>query len=181
MHKTFTNEFIYQLFALLLSVLVVHAVYVTVVWPNARADIEYNRAMAKQDPNFTSERSWYIVLKDWEQESCFILGFWALAIMGYKTRGLSRERRILDRQLVPIAEGMRILPEDTREYVRQLQTLPDPERGLLVPRALLHALQRFGATHNVQDASSASHTLITSTQAGLSVRTLNLTGHTSVK
>ncbi len=162
MNRTFSNEFIYQLFALLLSVLVVHAVYVTVIWPNARADIEQTRAVTKQDPNYTAERSWYIVLKDWEQESCFILGFWALAIMGYKTRGLGRERRILNRQLIPIAEGMRILPEDTRVYIRQLQALPDPERGLLVPRALLHALQRFGATHNVQDASSASHTLIAS-------------------
>ncbi|MEO7385697.1 MAG: MotA/TolQ/ExbB proton channel family protein [Gammaproteobacteria bacterium] len=162
MHKTFSNEFLFQLFSLLLSILVVHAVYVTVVWPNAKADIEQNRAMTKQDPNYTAERSWFIVLKDWEQESCFVLGFWALAIMGYKTRGLTRERRILDRQLVPIAEGMRILPEDTRDYVRQLQALPAVERGLLVPRAILHALQRFGATRNVQDASLASHTLILS-------------------
>ena len=162
MQRTFSNEFIYQLFALLLAILVVHAVYVTVIWPNARAAIEQNRAMVKQDPNYAAQRSWFIVLKDWEQESCFILGIWALAIMGSKTRGLSRERRILHRQLVPIAEGMRILPEDTRDYVRNLQALPDAERALLVPRALLHALQRFGATHNVQDASQASHTLITS-------------------
>ena len=162
MHKTFTNEFIYQLFALLLAILVVHAVYVTVIWPNARADIEQNRALIKEDPNYTAERSWYIVLKDWEQESCFILGIWALAIMGYKARALTAERRILDRQLIPIAEGMRILPEDTREYVRQLQALPDQDKGLLLPRALLHALQRFGATRNVQDASSASNTLIVS-------------------
>ncbi len=162
MHKTFTNEFIYQLFALLLAILVVHAVYVTVIWPNARADIEQNRALIKEDPNYTAERSWYIVLKDWEQESCFILGIWALAIMGYKARALTAERRILDRQLIPIAEGMRILPEDTREYVRQLQALPDKDKGLLLPRALLHALQRFGATRNVQDASSASNTLIVS-------------------
>ena len=162
MHKTFSNEFIYQLFALLLAILVVHAVYVTVIWPNARADIEQNRALIKEDPNYTAERSWYIVLKDREQESCFILGIWALAIMGYKARALTAERRILDRQLIPIAEGMRILPEDTREYVRQLQALPDQDKGLLLPRALLHALQRFGATRNVQDASSASNTLIVS-------------------
>lgn len=162
MQKTLSNEFLFQLFSLLVSILLVHAVYVTVIWPNARADIEQNRAMIKQDPNYTAQRSWFVVLKDWEQESCFVLGIWALGIMGYKTRGLIRERRILDRQLVPIAEGMRILPEDTRDYVRQLQALPDEEQGLLVPRALLHALQRFGATHNVQDASSASHSLVMS-------------------
>lgn len=162
MQRTFSNEFIFQLFSLLVAVLIVHATYVTVIWPNARADIEQNRAMIKQDPNYTAERSWYVVVKDWEQESCFVLGIWALGIMGYKTRRLARERRILGRKLVPIAEGMRILPEDTRYYARQLQALPDAERGLLLPRALLHGLHRFGATRNVQDASSASHTLILS-------------------
>ena len=162
MQRTFSNEFIFQLFSLLVSILIVHATYVTVIWPNAKADIEQNRAMIKQDPNYTVEKSWYVVLKDWEQESCFVLGIWALGIMGYKTRRLARERGILNRKLVPIAEGMRILPEDTRDYVRQLQALPDAERGLLLPRALLHGLQRFGATRNVQDASSASHTLILS-------------------
>ena len=45
MHKTFSNEFLFQLFSLLVSILLVHAVYVTVIWPNARADIEQNRAM----------------------------------------------------------------------------------------------------------------------------------------
>jgi len=162
MQRTFSSEFLFQLFSLLVVILVVHATYVTVIWPNARADIEENRAMIRQDPNYTAQRSWYVVLKDWEQESCFVLGLWALGIMGYKTRRLVRERDILGRRLVPIAEGMRILPEDTRDYARQLQALPDPERGLLLPRALLHGLQRFGATRNVQDASSAAHTLILS-------------------
>jgi hypothetical protein len=162
MQRTFSHEFLFQLFSLLVAILIVHATYVTVIWPNAKADIEQNRAMIKQDPNYTVEKSWYVVLKDWEQESCFVLGIWALGIMGYKTRRLARERGILNRQLVPIAEGMRILPEDTRDYIRQLQALPDAERGLLLPRALLHGLQRFGATRNVQDASSASHTLILS-------------------
>ena len=40
--------------------------------------------------------------------------------------------------------------------------LQDGEQGLLLPRALLAALQRFGATRNVQDVSSATHTLMNS-------------------
>ena len=46
--------------------------------------------------------------------------FWALAIMGYKAVKIARERRLLDVDLVPVAEGMRILPEDTREFARQV-------------------------------------------------------------
>lgn len=162
MQRTFSREFVFQLFSLLVSVLIVHAVYVTVVWPNAAAILERDRAMMKQDPNYTPQRSWYIVLKDYEQESCFVLGFWALAIMGYKARNAARERRMLDQPLLGIGEGTRILPEDTREYVRQVKALPVPEQGLLLPRALVNALQRFGATRNVQDASSSTNALITS-------------------
>lgn len=160
MNRTFSTEFVYQLFSLLLAIILVHSVYVAVIWPNARAVMEEQRALTKQDPDYTPERSWYVVLKDYEQESCFVLGLWALAIMGYKTRGTARERRMLDESLVPLAEGMRILPEDTRIYARQLQALPEPRRSLLLPRALLHALHRFGATRNVQDASSSAHALV---------------------
>ena len=162
MQRTFSAEFVFQLCSLLLSVLLVHAVYVTVIWPNAQAVIEQNRQMVKQDAAYTPQYSWYIVLKDYEQESCFVLSLWALSIMGYKARNVARERRILDQELVPIAEGMRILPEDTRNYIRQIQSLPPADQGLLLPRALLNALQRFGATRNVQDASSSAHTVVMS-------------------
>jgi biopolymer transport protein ExbB/TolQ len=52
---------------------------------------------------------------------------------------------------------MRILPEDTREYVRQLEALPGPQQQSLVVRAAKAALARFGATRNVQDVSEAGH------------------------
>jgi biopolymer transport protein ExbB/TolQ len=152
---------VFQLFSLLIAVILVHAVYVTVVWPNADAIVREQRVQMKKDPNYIPTRSWYVVLKDYEQESCFVLGIWCLAIMGYKTRQSSRERAVFQQPLLAVGEGMRILPEDTREYARQLQALPDAERSLLLPRALLNALGRFGATRNVQDASSSCHTLVT--------------------
>jgi biopolymer transport protein ExbB/TolQ len=162
MNRTFSREFVFQLFSLLIAIILVHTVYVTVIWPNAEVVIREQREMMKQDPDYIAGRSWYVVLKDYEQESCFVLGFWALAIMGYKVRQIARERAVFDRALVPVAEGMRILPEDTREYARQIQALPDGDRNLLLPRALLNALGRFGATRNVQDASSSTHTLVMS-------------------
>jgi biopolymer transport protein ExbB/TolQ len=64
---------------------------------------------------------------------------------------------MLDAGLLRLAEGTRILPEDTREYARQLESLPAETRNLLVPRALLAALARFGATRNVQDAGAVAH------------------------
>ena len=45
--------------------------------------------------------------------------------------------RALRAELLRLPEGMKILPEDTREYTRQLEALPEMSRDLLVPRALL--------------------------------------------
>lgn len=160
MKPTFSREFVFQLFSLLIAVIVVHAVYVAVVWPNAEIVIQEQREQMRADPDFAPTRSWYVVLKDYEQEACFVLGLWALAIMGYKARESTRERAMFDQALVPIAEGMRILPEDTRQYARRIQSLPERERGLLLPRAVLNALGRFGATRSVQDASSSAHALV---------------------
>jgi biopolymer transport protein ExbB/TolQ len=85
--------------------------------------------------------------------------FWALAIMAYKARETARERHLLDMELIPIAEGMRILPEDTREFARQVQALPPEHQKMLLPRALLNALRRFASTRNIQDVSTSTHTI----------------------
>ncbi|MDX1389265.1 MAG: MotA/TolQ/ExbB proton channel family protein, partial [Acidobacteriota bacterium] len=66
-------------------------------------------------------------------------------------------RRLLEEELVPLREGTRILPEDAREYARQIQGLPGATQRQLLPRAVLAALQRFRATQNIQDVSSTAH------------------------
>ncbi len=162
MDKTFSREFVFQLFALLIAVILVHGIYVAIVWPNAEAVLVEQRAMMQQDPEYVAEPSLYVIVKDYEQESCFVLMLWCLAIIGYKGWATVRERRLFELALVPIAEGVRVLPEDTREYTRQLQTLGEVERGMLLPRALMNALVRFGATRNVQDVAAATHQLAAS-------------------
>ena len=54
----------------------------------------------------------------------------AVSIIVLKNRATRREQDLLDSDPVRVPEGMRILPEDTREYVRQLESLP-PEAGIL--------------------------------------------------
>ena len=149
-------EFVYQLFALIIAIIIVHAFYVSVVRPNATQIIAEQNAAAEADPNYVRERRVWVLIKDLEQEACFILGIWALAIMGYKTATILRERRLLDVDLVPVAEGMRILPEDTREFARQIEALPEESQRMVLPRALLNALRRFTTTRNVQDVSSST-------------------------
>jgi biopolymer transport protein ExbB/TolQ len=155
MKRTFPVEFVYQLFALIVAVIIVHAFYVSAVRPRAEAILDEQAVAAAVEEHYVPERSIWVIIRDYEQESCFILMFWALAIMGYKAVQIARERKFLERELIPISEGESILPEDTREYARPLQALPDDERGYLLPRALLAALQRFRSTRNVQDVSTA--------------------------
>ena len=150
------NELLYSLFAFIIVAIAVHAVYVTVVRPRAETVLAEQRTAMQKDPNFVAERSIYVVLKDWEQEAEIILGLWALAIIGYKSWRTRNERALLARDLVQVPEGMRILPEDAREYARPLEALPPAEAECLLPRALLAALYRFGATRNIQDVSEAA-------------------------
>jgi biopolymer transport protein ExbB/TolQ len=151
------SELTFSLAALALIVVIVHSVFVLHVRPVASAILAQDRARMLEDPNFVSDRSFYVLIKDYEQESTIILMLWALALLGYKALSQRDERRALEGDLFKLPEGMKVLPEDTREYARQVERLPPDQRALLVPRALGAALARFGATRNVQDAAAVAH------------------------
>ena len=152
------TEFFYQIVALVLSFIVVHTIYVGLVRPNAEAVLEQERqAIAQQQETgqtVTIKRSAWVVLKDYEQESCFILMLWVMSIMGLKAQGVVAQRKLLSQPLVSVEEGRRVLPEDARKLSRPLEALPEPERGFLLPRALRGALSRYGASASIQDVST---------------------------
>ena len=155
MKRTTGSDFVFQIFALIISIIIVHAAYVTVIRPNANAIHKEQLARQAAGEPFVPQRSVYVVLQDYEQETCFVLMLWAIFIMGNKARLTNQERRILRRPLLPVSEGISILPEDSREFSRPLQNLPETEQSMLLPRTLLTALQRFTATKNVAAVASA--------------------------
>jgi len=155
-------ETLYHVFSLILIVIIVHALYVAVIRPRANAILADQAVRLKTDISYKPERSVYVLIRDYEQESCFILMFWALAIMGFKSMKTFKHRALLEMDLIPLSEGMRILPEDTRDVSRKIQALPPPQQEALLPRALLAALQRFSTTRNIQDVASATHAYCTS-------------------
>src|SRR5690606_10404690 len=75
------SDFIFQVFALIISLIMVHAVYVAVIRPNADAILAQQQVMQEADPDYVQEMSMYVVLRDFEQETCLILMFWAIAII----------------------------------------------------------------------------------------------------
>lgn len=153
------NEFLYQVFSLIVAVIIVHAVYTTQIRPRATEILAEQALRMQEDAGYSPDRSIYVLVRDYEQEACFILMLWAFAIMGYKAAVAINERALLQRDLLHVREGVRILPEDTREYARALQSLPERVRSTLLPRVLLASLQRFGSTKQVQDVSNVANAM----------------------
>ncbi|HFD81644.1 MAG TPA: MotA/TolQ/ExbB proton channel family protein [Gammaproteobacteria bacterium] len=156
MKKSFPAEFVYQVFALMIAFILVHALYVALIRPQAERFMEREAAAMQANPDYAPQRSFYVVVKDYEQEACFVLMLWALAILAYKGRAVYRQQRLLDHDLLGLPDDLPVGPEDTRELVSRLLSLPHAQREALLPRALLTAIERFAATRNVQDASVAA-------------------------
>ena len=60
-------EFIFQLFSLILIVIVVHAAYVGIIRPNADAILAQQAAMIEKNKTQSTERSIYVLIRDYEQ------------------------------------------------------------------------------------------------------------------
>jgi biopolymer transport protein ExbB/TolQ len=153
--KSGNREFLFEVVSLLVIAIVVHAVYSIHVRPRAEAIRLHDAEQMKVDADYVPKRFIEVIVKDPEQEVCFVLALWAFAIMGYKAWALRRGQKLLEADLLRLPEGMKILPEDSRDYARQVEALPPELRGELLPRALLAGLHRFGSTRNIQDVSTA--------------------------
>ncbi|HEY5666673.1 MAG TPA: MotA/TolQ/ExbB proton channel family protein [Gammaproteobacteria bacterium] len=149
----------YQVFSLLVATIIVHAIYVSQVRPRATEILAEQALRIQEEVGYTPDRSIWVLVRDFEQEACFILMLWAFSIMAFKAFVALKERSLLQREMLPVREGVRILPEDTREYGRVLQSLSARVQDMLLPRVLLAALERFGSTKNVQDVSSVANSM----------------------
>jgi biopolymer transport protein ExbB/TolQ len=166
MRSVFGREALFSVGALLISALVVQTIYATVIRPRAAAILalpapQEAEQEGKPAPPGTATtptrnlRSVFVILKDYEQETALILALWALALIGHQAQAVTVNRRLLSKEYVDVGEGHVVLPDDARAYARPLESLPREEQDMLLPRALMVALNRFGATRSVQDSAEA--------------------------
>ena len=136
----------------------VQLAYSLFVLPRAEAWETAQRELVETQPGYKpSGRSFFVIIKDREQQATLILATWA-ALLGFMQFGATRrQRKLLDADLLRLPPGVVILPEDAQEYMRRLEQIPGKERDFVVPRVLRTALKRFGTTRNVQDTSTAVH------------------------
>jgi biopolymer transport protein ExbB/TolQ len=156
MKKNFPTELVYHVFSLLIAFILVHSIYVTLVRPQAKAFMEQEAVNLQANPEYVQQRSFFVVIKDFEQETCFVLMLWAFSILAYKGRDVYRQQKLLGDDLLQLPDNLPIGPEDTREIAQRVASLPGHSEDWLLPRALLTAIERFGATRNVQDVSTAA-------------------------
>jgi biopolymer transport protein ExbB/TolQ len=152
------DDAIYSIAALLLSLIVIHSIWTLIIRPRAEAVLS-QRVTVTNTSNVRTQvlqlRSIYVILKDHEQQLCITLCMWALLLLARQFQETRKARTLLDRDYVKIADSQVVLPEDARVYSRPLEALPKDEQMSFLPRLLMVAYNRFGATRSVQDAAEA--------------------------
>jgi biopolymer transport protein ExbB/TolQ len=152
------DDAVYSISALLLSVIVMHSIWTLVIRPRAEAVLSQRTTITNSN-NVKAQviqlRSVYVILKDHEQELCVTLCMWALFLIGRQAWITNKDRKLLDKDYVRLGEAQVVLPEDARVYSRPLENLPRQDQDGFVPRLLMVAYNRFGATRSVQDAAEA--------------------------
>lgn len=155
--EQYLGDRVVKLIGLVIIAVIVQLFFAGHVRPTAEEWLAEQRAIAAQNPGHTPERSLWVIIQDPEQEATIIVTIWALLLAAMRFREIRAQRELLQAGYLKKDGGTVILPSDAREYLRTLEQLPPAQRDSVLPRVLAGALKRFGATGNVQDASTTVH------------------------
>lgn len=144
------TDLLFQIGALLGSVLFVHTLYLLSIRPIAALQVA-NAAAVNQAP----ERTLFIILKDYEQEICLILMLWAICIIARKILGSLKHRHFLDVDLIARQDTPDLNQAGAKVALQNLWNLGRPALDAVVIQSLIAGLQRFVATGSIQNASDA--------------------------
>ncbi len=145
------SKLIKNLIAIIISVLLVHLAYIGIVLPNAELAIE----IAGQQGQ-TAPRNFFVIIKDLEQEICIILMLWGTYLIISKIISISKDRYLLDEELVNFSETQTDNKIEAARAVRErLTTLPKEVIKTSLVQTLLLGLDRFLITKDVHYTAEA--------------------------
>lgn len=145
------DDLFFQIGTLLASIIIVHTMYLLSIRPEAQRQVDAAEAL-----NQPTERTLFIILKDYEQEICIILMIWAICIIARKVSELLKYRHYLDVDLIDRDEDVTVVTQSTaRNALSQLWNLGYPALNAVVIQSLIAGLQRFVSTGSIQNASDA--------------------------
>jgi biopolymer transport protein ExbB/TolQ len=142
------SDIIKSFIVLLVSIIVVHLVYIGYVRPEADLLLETARQAGQSAP-----RNLMIVLKDYEQEICLILMLWGSYLILSKCRAILRNNYLFSVDMLEETADEGLLPEKIIEKF-DTELSADHSSAPLI-QTLRSALWRYAGTGNVQNLSDA--------------------------
>jgi biopolymer transport protein ExbB/TolQ len=142
------SDMIKSFAVLIVSIIVVHLIYIGYVRPEAALLIDLAKQAGQSAP-----RDLVVVLKDYEQEICIILMLWGAFLILSKCRSILQDKYLFTVNLIEE------LSEDTfdlKAVITKLETeLTEDRRSAPLIKIIRSALRRYAMTKNVQDMSDA--------------------------
>ena len=145
--------------ALIVSIILVHLVYIGYIRPEAELLMQAARLAGQ-----TSPRDLVVILKDYEQQICFILMLWGSYLIIAKSRVILKNNYLFEVDLINAVPEQELDPESVIE--RLDSELSSAHKSAPLVQTLRAALWRFAGTKNVQNLSDA----IESSVEALSIR-----------
>lgn len=136
-----------SLLALIVSILVVHLIYVGYIWPGADQMLEASRQAGTSAP-----RTLLVILKDTEQEICFILMFWGAFLIGDRSLNIVKDSYLYDVDLLDNNEDTEL---DLKGALTKIETLPGKISSTPLIQTLTSSIRRYLITDDVQSTSHA--------------------------
>jgi biopolymer transport protein ExbB/TolQ len=142
------SDIVKSFVVLIIAIILVHLAYIGYVRPEADFLLETARQAGQSAP-----RDLMIVLKDYEQEICFILMFWGSFLILSKCRTILRNNYLFTVDLIEEIADESLAPE---KVIEKLDTeLSADRRSAPLIQTLRTALWRYAGTRNVQNLSDA--------------------------
>jgi len=142
------SDIIKSFAVLIISIIAVHLAYIGYVRPEADLLLETARQAGQSAP-----RDLMVVLKDYEQEICFILMLWGSFLIVSKCRTILRNNYLFTVDLIEETAKEDFIPE---EVIKKLDSELSADRNSApLIHTLRTALWRYAGTGNVQNLSDA--------------------------
>ena len=133
------------LLALSFSAIIVHGIYTILIRPKALM----MEALAAQGQSEASRSIW-IILKDFEQEICFILMFWAIFLIFDKILKITRTSFLFD---VDFLKENNLSNDSIKSALYELDTMKHNLSETPLIRVLRSSLRRFLVSGDIHSAS----------------------------
>jgi biopolymer transport protein ExbB/TolQ len=145
-----SKDFIFQTVTFSISLITVHTFYLLVVSPISNREVEYAEAQ-----NQALSRTFFVIIKDYEQELCFVLLFWAMFIIFRKILDTTKFSHLLEVQLVSLNNDNHLTKENMEVTILSLQKLQGEMKSSAVVQCLIAGLERYLTTESIQYTSEA--------------------------